>query len=340
MDDCHSQIVVLFNEDIQVTRGEAQDLTALQGTATTAQSVYDALTSLGYATVKIAVRDSLEDLEARLGSFSPQSTFIFNNCDGFAGNNHDAVKVVRLIERLGFPHTGAPADAVELCIDKPRSKERLIRFGVPTPMYQVFKRPRGKCSLNLPVIVKPSEEDGSIGINLDSVVCVKEKLLPRVAHVIDSYQEPVVVEEFIPGRELTVAMLGNQSIEILPIAEQNYALIDDPMKWLITYEAKWDPASPYYHDITSIIPAPLTPEEARVVRCAAETSFRAMGLRDFARIDMRFYNNTPYVIDINELPDLAPDAGFWKSAQASGRSYPQMCEGILRTAFEREGWTR
>jgi len=338
MDDCHFQIAILYNDDIQVTRGEAQDLTAIQGTVTTAQSVFDALTGLGYATVKIAVRDSLDELESRLGSFSPNNTFIFNNCDGFAGNNHDAVKVVQLIERLGFRHTGAPSEAVELCIDKARSKERLIECGVPTPLYQVFTRPKGKCSLNLPVIVKPSEEDGSIGINLDSVVCVKEKLLPRVAHVIDSYQEPVVVEEFIPGRELTVAMLGNQAIEILPIAEQNYAQIDDPMKWLITYEAKWDPESPYYHNITSLIPAPLTPDEERIVRQAAETSFRAVGLRDFGRIDMRFYNNTPYVIDINELPDLALDAGYWKSGQAAGMSYPQLIERILRTALEREGW--
>jgi D-alanine-D-alanine ligase len=338
MDDSHCKIAILYNEDIQVTRGEAQDLTALQGTATTAQSVYEALTSLGYATVKIAVRDSLEEFEGLLGSFSPKNTFIFNNCDGFAGNNHDAVKVIRLLERMGFCHTGAPADAIELCIDKPLSKQRLIRHGVPTPLYQVFKRPKGKFSLSLPVIVKPSEEDGSIGINFDSVVCTQEKLFPRIEHILDFYQEPVVVEEFIPGRELTVAMLGNKELEILPIAEQNYSLISDPLKWLITYEAKWDPESPYYHNITSIIPAPLTLDEECTVRQAAETAFHAMGLRDFARIDMRFYNNTPYVIDVNELPDLAPDAGYWKSAQASGRSYPQMCESILQLALKREGW--
>jgi D-alanine-D-alanine ligase len=338
MDDYHLQIAILFNDDIQVTRGEAQDLTAIQGTVTTAQSVYEALTSLGYATVKIAVRDSLEELEDILCSFSPKNTFIFNNCDGFAGNNHDAVKVVRLIERMGFSHTGAPSEAVELCIDKARAKERLIEWCVPTPMYQVFTHPKGKCSLSMPVIVKPSEEDGSIGINLDSVVCSRKKLLPRIEHVLDFYQEPVVVEEFIPGRELSVAVLGNKTLEILPISEQNYSLISDPMQWLITYEAKWDPASPYYQNITSVIPAPLTPDEERVVRQAAETSFRALGLRDFARIDMRFFNNTPYVIDINELPDLATDAGFWKSAQVSGKTYPQMIDGILKLAMEREGW--
>ncbi len=338
MDDCPFQVAIVYNEDIQVNRGEAQDLTAIQDTVTTAHYLYDALTSLGYSTVKVAVRDSLEQLEDTLCSFSPKNTFIFNNCDGFAGSNQDAVQVIRLIERMGFKHTGAPADAIELCIDKPRAKQLMLKMGVPTPLYQVFKRPRGKLSLSLPVIVKPSVEDGSIGINLNSVVCEMENLLPRVEYVLDNYQEPVVVEEFIPGRELAVAMWGNPVPELLPIAEQNYSTISDPMQWLLTYEAKWDTQSPYYHDITSIIPAALTCEEYQIIQQATVKAFALMGLRDFCRMDIRFYNNTPYIIDINELPDLSPDAGFWKSSQASGRTYAQMAEHILQVAMQREGW--
>ncbi len=338
MDECHFHVALLYNEDNSLTRGEAQDLTAIQYTVTTAECLYEALTEIGYETIKIAVRESLDELEDALCSLSPKNTFIFNNCDGFAGSNQDAVKVIRLIERMGFKHTGAPADAIEVCIDKPRSKERLIQYNVPTPLYQVFKRRRGKLSLSLPVIVKPSVEDGSIGINFNSVVSEEKNLIPRVEYVLDNYQEPVIVEEFIPGRELTVAMWGNDPVEILPIAEQSYSMIPDPMQRLLTYEAKWDTQSPYYHNIPSVIPAPLTPEEDQIVRCAAERTFKAMGLRDLGRVDIRFYNNTPYIIDVNELPDLSPDAGFWKSVEASGLSYPQMAEHILQHALRREGW--
>lgn len=338
MDDCHLQVAILYNEDGQVTRGDTQDLTAIQFTATTAQFLYDALASLGYSTIKIAVRDSLEELEDTLCSFSPKNTFIFNNCDGFDGNNLKAVQVIRVIERMGFKHTGAPADSIELCINKPLCKERLIESGVPTPRYQVFERPEGDLTLNLPVIVKPSVEDASMGIDLGSVICDVEDLFPRVEYVLDNYREPAMVEEFVPGRELAVAMCGNKTVEILPIAEQDYSLISNPLQWLLTYEAKWDPASPYFHNIGSLVPAPLTHAEEQIVKKAAVNSFRAMGLRDFGRIDMRFYNGTPYVIDINELPDLSQDAGFWRSAHAAGMTYPQMARHILEHALKREGW--
>ncbi len=338
MDDRPFQVAVLYNEDNLVTVGEAQDLTAIHYTVTTAHCLYEALTSLGYATIQIVARESLDEIEDSLRSLSPKNTFIFNNCDGFAGSNRDAVKVIRLVERMGFKHTGAPADAIEACIDKPRCKEMLIQAGVPTPPYQVFKQPGGKLNLRLPVIVKPAVEDGSIGINFNSVVSEIENLMPRIGYVLDNYQQPAIVEEFILGRELTVALWGGKTLEILPIAEQSYSMISNPMQRLLTYEAKWDPNSPYYHNIPSVIPAPLTADEDRIVRKAAETAFRVMGLRDFGRMDIRFYNNTPYIIDINELPDLSPEAGFWKSAEATGISYPAMVERLLGYALEREGW--
>ncbi len=101
------QVVILFNEDTQICRGDPQDLLAVQFTATTSQCLFEALTSLGYLVTKLAVKDNLEDLEDILASFPPKNTFIFNNCDGFNGNNLGAVSVIRLIERMGFKHTGA-----------------------------------------------------------------------------------------------------------------------------------------------------------------------------------------------------------------------------------------
>jgi D-alanine-D-alanine ligase len=106
----------------------------------------------------------------------------------------------------------------------------------------------------------------------------------------------------------------------------------------LTYESKWKSGSPYFKNIPSRIPAPLTRKEEQVVRKVAEGSFRAVGLRDLGRVDIRFQNGIPYVIDINELPDLSPDAGFWNSARVAGFTYPQMVERILTHALKREGW--
>ncbi len=333
------QVAILYNREKQVTRGDPQDLLAIQCTITAAQNLYKALTSLGYQVVKIPVRGSLEEIESKLVSYSPKETFVFNNCDGFNGNNLGAVQVIRLIERMGFRHTGASADSIELCINKPSCKEKLQRCGIPTPAYQVFERAEGDFRLEFPVIVKPSVEDASMGIDLCSVVGNREDLLTRVAYIIEEYQQPAMVEQFIGGRELAVAMLGNEVVEILPIAEDDFSAISNPLEHLLTYESKWKPESSYFQNIPARVPADLTSKEEQVVRKVAEDSFRAVGLRDLGRVDMRFDNGIPYVIDINELPDLSPDAGFWNSARVTGLTYPQMVERVLIHALKREGWS-
>ena len=338
MDGKNFQVTILFNEDTQISKGDPQDLLAVQYTVTAAQHLFDALTSLGYPVSKLAVRGNLEELEDILASFPPKDTFIFSNCDGFNGNNLGAVDVIRLIERMGFRHTGAIADSVEMCINKPRSKERLIKCGVPTPRYQVFKRARGEFRLDFPVIVKPSVEDASMGIDLDSVVSNQGSLFQKIGYILEKYEQPAIVEEFVCGRELSVAMWGNDPIEILPIAEEDFSWVENPLERLLTYDSKWKTDSPYYLNIPARVPAMLNRKETQVIKKAAEDSFRAMGLRDLGRVDIRFNNGIPYVIDVNELPDLSPDAGFWNSARVSGLTYPLMVERILNYGLKREGW--
>ncbi len=333
-----NQIAILYNEDGQVARGDPQDLLAVQCTITATQNLYEALTSLGYQAVKIAVRGNLDDLEDTLCSFSPKNTFIFNNCDGFNGTNMGAVEIVRLVERLGFKHTGAPASAIELCIDKPRAKRRLIERGVPTPRFQVFTKPEGQVEIPFPVIVKPSIEDASMGIDLSSVASSQADVIKRVEYILKEYEQPAMVEQFIDGRELAVAMWGNKIPEILPIAEDDFSAIANPLEHVLTYESKWKPDSPFFQNIPSCIPANLTKKEEQIIRRVAQNAFKAVGLRDIGRVDIRYANGIPYIIDINEIPDLSPDAGFWNSAHTAGWSYPHMVERILTFGMVREGW--
>lgn len=332
------RIAILYNKDKQITGGNPQDLLAIRCTITATHNIYKALTGLGYPVVKIAVEGTLEDLEDRLCSFPPKDTFIFNNCDGFKGNNLAAVDVIRLIERMGFSHTGATAESIELCINKPRCKERLTQAGVPTPPFQVFERAEGEFRLEFPVIVKPTVEDASMGIDLDSVVCNREDLFSRVAYILEKYQQPAMAEQFVAGRELAVAMWGNDVLEALPIKEDDFSAIPDPLQRVLTYESKWNADSLYFKNIPSRIPASLTRKEELAILKVAASSFRAVGLRDLGRVDIRFQNGIPYVIDINELPDLSPDAGFWNSARVAGFTYPQMVKRVLTQALKREGW--
>jgi D-alanine-D-alanine ligase len=135
-------------------------------------------------------------------------------------------------------------------------------------------------------------------------------------------------------------MFGNGVVEVLPIAEDDFSLIANPLEQILTYDSKWKPDSPYYNNIPSRIPAALNRREEQVVRRAASDAFKAVGLRDLGRADIRFLNGIPYIIDINELPDLSLEGGFWHSAEASGMSYPKMAERILKSAMKREGWIK
>ena len=314
-------ILVLYNVEEQAVCRDASDLIALQDTARVAMHLSEALTACGYRTLPIPVHNSLSELRKSLQPFSPETAFIFNICDGFKGENVAATKVGRLVEALGFKHTGCTADVGMACIDKSRAKHRLEAAHIPTPRYQVFTKPEGIYRYSFPAIVKPLTDDASLGIHLQSVVRTHAELIKRVIYVIEHYHQAALVEEFIPG-----------------ITEQDYSLIENPLQHLLTYESKWIEDSFYYRNIPARCPANITPQEAQLVTDTAIRAYRAIGLRDFGRVDIRYHDGIPYVIDINEVPDLSPNAGFFNSASKAGYAYADMVRKMLELALEREGW--
>ncbi len=332
-------ILVLYNHESGVVYGEPKDIVALQCTSVVARCIYEALKEGGYQAVLVAVRDSLRELQRVLRQFSPTETFIFNNCDGFRGDNLAVTRIIRLIERLGFAHTGSTAEVTPLCIDKRQTKQKLIAAGIPTPRHQIYARPANSFRGQFPAIVKPLTGDASLGIDLEAVVLDSDQLVRRVRYVIERYRQPALVEEFIPGREVAVALWGNgQDVEVLPIAEHDFSRLPNPLHHLLTYDAKWFEESEMAAKIVTRCPAALSPRQVEQIATIARRTFQVLGLRDLARVDIRYADGIPYVLDVNEIPDLAPDAGFARSAMAAGYTYREMIERILQIALEREQW--
>jgi D-alanine--D-alanine ligase len=203
--------------------------------------------------IKIAVRGDLDRLEDELSSYSPRDTFIFNNCDGFNGDNMGAVQVIRVVERMGFAHSGSTAETVQLCIDKPRAKDLLQRSGVPTPKFQVFEKAKGAFALEFPVIVKPSKQGSTVGL---SIVRSGSELQAAIDEAFN-FDDEVMVEAFIAGRELTVGILGDVA---LPVGE----II--PKHEIYDYECKYTAGM-----ADERFPAELTHEEARRVEFTTAT---------------------------------------------------------------------
>lgn len=297
--------------------------------------IYEALQELGYQAAKVPLWGTLDQIQSTLSAFSPERTFLFSNIDGYTTDPLGAAHLLQFIESLGYQHTGSTGQVTETCTDKAYAKQLLANQGVSTPAFQTFTRPEGSISVRYPAIVKPLYQDASIGISLDSVVKSPTDLLRQVEVVTSSYQTPALVEEFIPGQEFSVSLLGEQA---LAITEEDYSQIADPICRLITYGAKWDPQDYLYQHITLRCPAALDAHDEGVIIDTALKTSQILGLRDYGRIDFRFIEHTPYVLDINETPDFGNDAGFYNSARASGYSYQRMIAEIMHLALKREGW--
>ncbi len=329
-------IAIVYNAESKVVRGISQDLLALQSTSDTAQILYNTLKNLGYQTEIIKVYGSLNSLKKGLEKLSPQQTLVFNLCDGFKGEITAQASITRLISDLSFPQTGSTEEVILNCTKKSKAKEILLQAGLQTPEYQVFEKADALLEIQLPVIVKPLFEDGSIGINSNSVSDSIDDIRQQIQFVIVNYAQPALVEEFIPGREISVSLWGNDKVNVLPMVEHDFSHVANPFAHVLTYETKWIPDYYYEQNIVWRCPAQIPDSMKNAIASSAKKTYQIMGLRDFARIDFRYHEGIPYVIDINEIPDLHPEAGFAQSALTAGYSFEGMIQNILDLALKRE----
>ncbi|HTY36994.1 MAG TPA: ATP-grasp domain-containing protein, partial [Bacteroidota bacterium] len=186
------------------------------------------------------------------------------------------------------------------------------------------------------VIVKPSLEDASVGIDNGSIVDSFQALKKRVRFIFQNFDQPALVDEYIEGRELNVAIIGNRRPIVLPISEIDFSGLPDNLPHIVTYAAKWMEGTDEYKGTVGVCPAQLPADIERQAKDVALQAYRVMGCRDYARVDMRLdKNNNLYVIEVNPNPDISDDAGFARSARAYGFSFDEIINKIVEYALER-----
>jgi D-alanine-D-alanine ligase len=191
-------------------------------------------------------------------------------------------------------------------------------------------------NLLFPLIVKPSREDASIGIDHASIVYNANELRKRVRYVIEQFDQPALVEEYIDGRELNVAVLGNRKLEALPISEIDMSTLPKDYPRIITYNAKWLKGTAEYEHTRGVCPALLPPELETRMKALAIEAVQLIGTRDYARVDFRLSkDHKPYILEVNPNPDISDEAGFARSARAAGYTFDTMVQKIIETALER-----
>jgi D-alanine-D-alanine ligase len=308
---------------------------------TTPMEEYEVLTerlsNAGYNAYSLNIADDLHLLLDNLRKNKPD--VIFNFVELYKDDPRLEMNIVSIFELCKTPYTGSPPITLANCQDKVLAKRLLKNSGLSTPDFIIIEelKPRITHKLNYPLIIKPAFEDASVGIDNDAIVYNAAQLRKRVAFVFEQFKQPSLVEEFIEGRELNVAVMGDEEIEALPISEIDFSSMPEHLHKIVSYQAKWDPHHEAYHKTIPVCPAELPRSIETEAKEMAKKAFRLMGCRDYARVDIRLSkDNKLYVLEVNPNPDLTEGAGFMRSAEAAGMSYVGVLEKIIGFALLRK----
>ncbi|MEW5986800.1 MAG: D-alanine--D-alanine ligase [Chloroflexota bacterium] len=281
----------------------------------------------------------------------------FNICEGHFGDSREA-QVPAILEMLRIPYTGSRVLTLALSLDKPMTKRVLAYHALPTPPFQVFERISEPLDseMKFPLFVKPSREGTGMGVSGESIVTNEEQLRTQLRRLFDRYKQPVLVERFIEGREVTVGVVGDltppvawrvpedeeaprvsRGLSFLPPLEVNLGAYPVEEAGIYTSRIKVEWADDFHY----FCPAPLAPEQVEELNFLTAAVFRVTGCQDVARVDFRLDvhdHYKPYILEINPLPGLNPGhSDLCIEAAAAGWSYEELVNRILDVAIERYG---
>lgn len=267
-----------------------------------------------------------------------KTDLVFNLTESYGGDDSKDMHLAAYLDLLGKPYTGSGPHALHLAQDKTLTK-KIVRFhGLSSPTSVVSYK--GKLDhaqdIHFPLIVKPSDEDGSIGIDVGSLVTSVKELMERIEYIQDEFDAPALIEEFIEGREIYAAIIGNQKPEALPLVELDLSNLPEGVPKIAGYEVKFERETEAYKKTKSAIAEDLDEEMTKRLQQTAVTAFQVLKLRDYGRIDMRLKaDGSIYVIEANPNPWLSSSAEFAMAARKSGRTYPETIGEIVELARAR-----
>ena len=312
--------------------GDPQDANAEFDHPDTIALIERAIQAGGHRVVRIGSATKLLETWEQV-----HADLVFNISEGVGGRNRES-QVTIILEMLQIPYVGSDGLTLGLTLDKILTKKLLIAEGIPTPRFIELKTAEDAEALRdagiaFPMIVKPRHEGTSKGLNDASVVHSMEALRRQARWLIETYHQPALVEEFIDGSEFTVAILGNEEPELLPVVQ-------------IRIQGKLDLGGLFYtfsrvrenSDLDYVVPAVISEELSQRIRDVALRTYQAVECHDFGRVDVRVnQQGQPFVLEINPLPSLAAADVFNLLAKYLGSTYEAMINRILNHALVRHG---
>jgi D-alanine-D-alanine ligase len=301
------------------------------------QAYVSALEQNGH--IVMALEGGLDMIE-RLLAFQPD--LCFNTCEGYQGDSRES-QVPAILEALGMRYTAAAVLGTAVTLDKSMTKRVLRGSGLPTPAWQTFRAADEPldASLHFPLFVKPAREGTGIGITPNSLVHDEVALRQQLANMIEMYHQPVLVERYVPGRDITAGLVGDlhkgiADVYFFPLAEVDYSGYPPGTEQFYSARLKVDWADLY----RGKCPAPLSPAQADEIRRLAWEAARVTECYDVARVDFRLDaqdQERPYILEVNGLPGMTLVSDLTLMAQAVGQSHADLINAVVNAAARRYG---
>lgn len=335
-----ADVCIVYNEPLPGIFDAAGEGSAVASVLDAVSAVTEALHEKGYSHHLLPVRPGgCNALFRHLHQLKPG--LIFNLFEGFDHDPESEGMVARLLEKTGIAVTGAPSHSLTDCINKVKTKSRLRSLGLPTADWQLYETGTSlqppSARLRFPCVVKPPATDASHGVTERSLVSDVHEMRAQVELVHTRYGQAALVEEFLPGREFNILVMG-PPLRLFSIAEICYSLPAGKPQ-LLTYASKWEEADEYYAATQAQCPAQLSAADVQAIEGLAVRSFAGLVGRGYARIDMRADRSGDInILEINPNPDIGPESGAKKAAEASGMRYHDFICEIMSQAWSGQGY--
>jgi D-alanine-D-alanine ligase len=261
---------------------------------------------------------------------------VFNLCDAFADPGEE-LKLIEDLEKNQIPYTGCSALTTKICQNKYELKKILKQNDIKCPRGQLFKNIDDRLNekLKFPLILKLIGENGSFGLDEDSVVFNEEELRKKLSQLFSNFNKRILVEEYIEGREFNIPLIGNENPEKLAILEIDYSQHFENKPKILTYKAKWSKNSLDFKNTYSVI-ADLSKEDEEKLYNIAMQAYKAINCTGYASVDLRQNENGEvYVLEVNSNCYIAPESDILKAAIARGLDYEELLNKIINYAAER-----
>ena len=291
-------------------------------------SIQAALELLGHRVAQIRVSDGILPFVRELDVLKPD--LVFNLCEGFGPHSSGEYCVAGLLELLGIPYTGSGPFALALALDKPTAKQLFMGAGIRTPAFSVCREGHEQVpDLQYPLILKLAGEDASVGITSESVVHDESSFRRRLQALLLEHRAPVLAEQFVDGREFTVAVLDRE-----PIVLEEIAFTVEPS--IVSYRAKWAAGSPEDLGTRAVFDPLVTPAQRAEMFDLAVRACHVIGTRDYSRVDFRMNaRDEIYVLEVNPNPDITPGSGYRGALDAAGIAFPDFVNRVVACALNR-----